>query len=92
MDEKRYELVEIQVDAELLGQLEKIIAPMGLTPENVGCEVLRVLRRSRYSGVGHLLASEMESRTGSGGGESGRGTLMLSKETFCEALRKIQAQ
>ena len=28
MDEKRYELVEIQV-----GQLEKIIAPMGLTPE-----------------------------------------------------------
>ena len=33
MDEKRYELVEIQVDAELLGQLEKIIAPMGLTPE-----------------------------------------------------------
>ena len=33
MDEKRYELVEIQVDAELLEQLEKIIAPMGLTPE-----------------------------------------------------------
>lgn len=27
MDEKRYELVEIQVDAELLEQLEKIIAP-----------------------------------------------------------------
>ena len=79
MDEKRYELVEIQVDAELLEQLEAVIAPMGL-------------RRSRYSGVGHLLASEMESRTGSGGGESGRGTLMLSKETFCEALRKIQAQ
>ena len=33
MDEKRYELVEIQVDAELLEQLEKIITPMGLTPE-----------------------------------------------------------
>lgn len=33
MDEKRYELVEIQVDAELLEQLKKIIAPMGLTPE-----------------------------------------------------------
>lgn len=64
----------------------------GADARNVGCEVLRVLRRSRYSGVGHLLASEMESRTGSGGGESGRGTLMLSKETFCEALRKIQAQ
>ena len=31
MDEKRYELVEIQVDAELLEQLKKIIAPMGLT-------------------------------------------------------------
>ena len=30
MDEKRYELVEIQVDAELL---EAVIAPMGLTPE-----------------------------------------------------------
>ena len=33
MDEKRYELVEIQVDAELLEQLEAVIAPMGLTPE-----------------------------------------------------------
>lgn len=33
MDEKQYEIVEIQVDAELLKQLEKIIAPMGLTPE-----------------------------------------------------------
>ena len=33
MDEKRYELVELQVDAELLEQLKKIIAPMGLTPE-----------------------------------------------------------
>lgn len=29
MDEKRYELVEIQVDAELLEQLEAVIAPMG---------------------------------------------------------------
>ena len=33
MDEKQYELVEIQVDAELLEQLEAVIAPMGLTPE-----------------------------------------------------------
>ena len=33
MDEKRYELVEIQVDAEFLEQLEAVIAPMGLTPE-----------------------------------------------------------
>ena len=32
-DEKQYELVEIQVDAELLEQLEAVIAPMGLTPE-----------------------------------------------------------
>lgn len=29
MDEKRYELVEIQVNAELLEQLEAVIAPMG---------------------------------------------------------------
>ena len=33
MDEKRYEAVEIQVDAELLKQLEKVIPPMGLTLE-----------------------------------------------------------
>ena len=33
MDEKRYETVEIQIDAELLEQLKKVIAPMGLTPE-----------------------------------------------------------
>ena len=33
MDEKRYALVAIQVDAALLEQLKKIIAPMGLTPE-----------------------------------------------------------
>ena len=33
MDEKRYELMEIQVDAELLEQLKAVIAPMGLTPE-----------------------------------------------------------
>ena len=33
MDEKQYELVEIQVDAEFLEQLEAVIAPMGLTPE-----------------------------------------------------------
>ena len=29
MDEKRSELVEIQVNAELLEQLEAVIAPMG---------------------------------------------------------------
>ena len=29
MDEKRYELVEIQVDAELLEQLEAVIARWG---------------------------------------------------------------
>ena len=33
MGERRYEIVEIQVDAELLEQLEAVIAPMGLTPE-----------------------------------------------------------
>ena len=33
MDEKRYETVEIQIDAELLEQLKMVIAPMGLTPE-----------------------------------------------------------
>ena len=33
LNKVRYELVEIQVDAELLEQLKKIIAPMGLTPE-----------------------------------------------------------
>ena len=33
MSERRYEIVEIQVDAELLEQLEAVIAPMGLTPE-----------------------------------------------------------
>ena len=33
MDEKRYETVEIQIDAELLEQLKKVIAPMGLPPE-----------------------------------------------------------
>ena len=33
MGERRYEIVEIQVGAELLEQLEAVIAPMGLTPE-----------------------------------------------------------
>ena len=33
MDETRYEVVEIQIDAELLEQLKKVIEPMGLTPE-----------------------------------------------------------
>ena len=33
MDEKQYEIVEIQADAELLERLEAVIAPMGLTPE-----------------------------------------------------------
>ena len=33
MGERRYEIVEIQVDAELLEQLEAVIAPMGQTPE-----------------------------------------------------------
>ena len=33
MGDRRYEIVEIQVDAELLEQLEAVIAPMGLTPE-----------------------------------------------------------
>ena len=33
MGERRHEIVEIQVDAELLEQLEAVIAPMGLTPE-----------------------------------------------------------
>ena len=33
MGERRYEIVEIQVDAELLEQLEAVIAPMGLTLE-----------------------------------------------------------
>ena len=33
MDETRYEVVEIQIDAELLEQLDKVIEPMGLTPE-----------------------------------------------------------
>ena len=35
MDEKRYELVEIQEDAQLLEQLEAEIAPKGLTQEIV---------------------------------------------------------
>ena len=68
MDEKRYELVEIQVDAELLGQLEKIIAPMGLTPEMLAVKFFEFCV------------------------DPATQELMLSRETFCEALRKIQAQ
>lgn len=33
MDEKKYEIVEIQVDADVLEELKKVIAPLGLTPE-----------------------------------------------------------
>ena len=33
MDDMRFVLGEIQVDAELLEQLEMLIAPLGLTPE-----------------------------------------------------------
>ena len=40
MDEKRYELGEIQVDAELLEQLEELIAPMGRTAERLSVEFL----------------------------------------------------
>ena len=92
MDEKQYEIVEIQVDAELLERLEAVIAPMGLTPEMLIVKFFEFCVDPATPGAGHFLASEMESRTGSGGRESGRETLMLSKETFCEALRKIQAQ
>ena len=35
MDERRHETVEIQIDAELLEQLEAVIAPMGLTIETL---------------------------------------------------------
>ena len=35
MGERRYEIVEIRVDAELLEQLEAVIAPMGLTIETL---------------------------------------------------------
>lgn len=33
MDEKKYEIVEIQVDADVLEELKTVIAPLGLTPE-----------------------------------------------------------
>lgn len=36
MDEKKYEIVEIQVDADVLEELKKVIAPHGTDAGNVG--------------------------------------------------------
>ena len=92
MDEKQYELVEIQVDAELLEQLEKIIAPMGLTPEMLIVKFFEFCADPATQELAISLLLKWKAEQEAERGESGRGTLMLSKETFCEALRKIQAQ
>lgn len=92
MDEKRYELVEIQVDAELLEQLEAVIAPMGLTPEMLAVKFFEFCVDPATQELAISLLLKWKAEQEAEGGESGRGTLMLSKETFCEALRKIQAQ
>ena len=65
MDEKRYETVEIQIDAELLEQLKKVIAPMGLTPEMLAVQFFEFCVNPRHPGAGHLTTFEMEGRTGS---------------------------
>lgn len=89
MDEKQYELVEIQVDAELLEQLEAVIAPMGLTPEMLAVKFFEfcVDPATQELAISLLLKWKAEQEAE---GENPEGTLMLSKETFCEALRKTK--
>ena len=75
MDEKRYETVEIQIDAELLEQLKKVIAPMGLTPEMLAVQFFEfcVKPATQEQAISLLLkwkaeqeAEDLKSREGEG--------------------------
>ena len=75
MDEKKYEIVEIQVDADVLEELKKVIAPMGLTPEILAVQFFEfcVKPATREQAISLLLkwkaeqeAEDLKSREGEG--------------------------
>ena len=92
MREAKYETVEIMVDAELLEQLKPIIEPMGLTPESLAVQFIEWCVAPETQNEAISLLIKWKEEWSCHLVRVGRCGEVLSKKTFCEALRKIQAQ